>query len=686
MDGSDRSFADNFFDQAPAGLLSTDVDGIVRAANRTFLGWIGRTAEDVVGQFRFSDLLSGAGRMFFETHLSPMLRLDRGFREVALTLMGPDNTRLDVLVTATADADAIQFVVFEARQRRVYERELAALREVAETRSSWLRQVEGLASIGAWSIDLDTKEMTWSDQVFILHDLPIGALPTTGEALMFYLHEDRERVRRHLAQTRTTGLPFRFDAGLVTAKGRLRYVRATGELERWGGRPKRLVGVVQDVTEQHEAELQLWRSAHMDGLSGIPNRTLFQKRLREMIGAAGATGSVALLLLDLDGFKEVNDTRGHDAGDEVLRSVAGRLRSLFPELDCARLGGDEFAILLANTEDRSAVEARAEAILNAVRRGVPFCGDWVYVSGSIGIAYYPFDAATAEDLLRFADLALYAAKRSGRARTSSYSPNIGAQFTARRGAIEMVREAGLADGIVPAFQPCLDLADGRELGCEALVRLRTGGGELVGPSAFWAAMSDPESLRIIDDRMLILVTEQMAIWRGAGKDPGTVALNASEHTFNGGDYARTVLDRLEHLALPPSSLRIEVTETVFLGENSQAVEAAIAELARAGVSIALDDFGTGHASLIHLRDYPIDWIKIDRSFVSGMSLVGRSGTIVKAMIDLAHALDIKVVAEGIETEEQRAFLRGAGCDAGQGFLFSAARPVAASTGGRPPPA
>jgi len=669
----DRTFADAFFDQVPAGLLSTDMQGVIRAANRTLLAWIGRDAEDLVGQLPFSGLLSVAGGAYFETHLRPMLRLQGGFSEVALTLLGPEGTRLDVLVTATVDGDAVQFVVFGAKQRRDYERELASLREVAETRSSWLRQVEGLASIGAWSIDLDTNEMTWSDQVFVIHDLPIGTPPNLQDAFSFLLQEDRERVRSHIEQARSTGLPFRFNAGLVTAAGVQKYIRATGEVERWGGRPKRLVGVIQDVTEQHEAERQLWRSAHIDGLSGIPNRALFQKRLREMIESAGARNGVALLLLDLDGFKHVNDTLGHDAGDEVIRAVAGRLRSLIPELDCARLGGDEFAMLVKYQESPATIEATANAVLDAVRRGVPFCGEWVYISGSIGIAHYPADTSTAEDLLRLADIALYSAKRSGRSRASTYRPDIGAQLNERRIAIELVREAGLADRIVPAFQPLVDLGDGGEIGCEALVRLRAASGELTGPSAFWEAMSDPESLRLIDERMLDLVTEQMASWRNAGRNPGIVALNASEYTFHGRDFARTVLGRLESLGLPPASLRIEVTETVFLGENSKAVETALAELARAGVSIALDDFGTGHASLIHLRDYPIDWIKIDRSFVSGKSLVGRSGTIVKAMIDLAHALGIKVVAEGVENEDQRAFLQAAGCDAGQGFLFGAGK-------------
>lgn len=673
MDAPDRSFAEEFFDQAPAGLLSTDEAGVIRAVNRTLLDWVGGCGKDVIGQLSFPDLLSVAGRAYFETYLNPMLRFNGGFREVALTLLGPDGTRLDVMVTATSDAESIKFVVFEARQRREYERELTALKEAAETRNSWLRQVEDLALIGAWSIDLDTNAMSWSDQIFSILELPVGAAPSLSDAILFFREEDRKCVYRHVKQTRATGLPFRFDAGLVTAAGRIRYVRATGEIERWGGRPKSLVGVVQDVTEQHEAERQMWRSAHIDGLSGIPNRTLFHKRLRDMISASGPARGVALLLLDLDGFKDVNDTLGHDAGDEVIRAVAGRLRSLVPESDCARIGGDEFAILLATGPELPAIEAQADAILDAVRRGVPVCGDWVYVSGSIGIAHYPADASFSDDLIRFADIALYSAKRCGRARAVTYRPDIGRQLNARRVAIEMVREAGAASRIVPAYQALVDLSEGRQIGCEALVRLRSSNGELVGPSAFWEAMSDPESLRLIDERMLVLVTEQMASWRNAGKPTGIVALNASEYTFHGGNYARTVISRLESLNLPPASLRIEVTETVFLGDNSQVVEASIAQLAEAGVSIALDDFGTGHASLIHLRDYPIDWIKIDRSFVGGTSLVGRSGTIVKAMIDLAHALSIKVVAEGVETEDQLAFLQAAGCDAGQGFLFGAGK-------------
>lgn len=676
MRDAEHSAAGDLADTAPVGLLSTDVAGVVRMANRTLLGWIGREADEVVGRLRFSELLSVAGRVYFETHLATMLRLEKGFREVALNLQCRDGARLDVLVTASVnESGAVLLAVFEARQRRSYERELALLREAAETRSSWLRQVESLASVGAWSIDLDSGETTWSHQVFTLHDLPIGAVPCQNRTIAFFHDKDRERVQRLVQQTRETGLPFRFDAELITAAGRVRHVRAAGELERWGGRPKRIVGVIQDVTDQHEAEQQLWRSAHIDFLSGIPNRTLFQKRLCEMIATAGTERGVALLLLDLDGFKEVNDTLGHNAGDEVIRAVSSRLKTLVPELDCARLGGDEFAVLLATVRDLDEADALADAILVAIRREVAFGGERIFVSGSIGIAHFPEHAATAEELLRCADIALYSAKRSGRARRSVYRQDIGAIFGTRRSAVEMLREADRAGRIVPVYQPTVDLADGRPLGSEALVRIRSETGELIGPSAFSPALSDPDSARLVDERMLTMVTEQLARWRDAGQGHGVVAVNVSEYTFSLGDWGRRVLAQLDRLRLPPSVLRVEVTETVFLGDSAKAVEAALTELASAGVSIALDDFGTGHASLIHLRDYPIDWIKIDRSFVGGMSLSGRNGTIVRGMIDLAHALGIRVVAEGVETEEQRDHLRAFGCDAGQGYLFGAGRPA-----------
>lgn len=658
---------------APVGLLSTNADGLVRQTNRTLLAWINRGAEEVVGRTRFSDLLTTAGRVYFETHLAPMLHLEGGFREVALTLEGGGLSR-SVLVTANRIANITHFVLFEAEQRRGYERELDALRAAAETRSVWLRQVESLAEVGAWAIDLDTAVTTWSDRVFMIHDLPIGSPPSLDEAISFYRDEDRGRIRRNLEQTLQTGLPFSFDADLLTAKGRWRRVRATGELEQWGGRPKRVVGVIQDVTEQHKVGLELWRSAHIDSLSGVANRTLFQKRLRERIEEEASTtregAGLALLLLDLDSFKEVNDTLGHAAGDEVIRCIAARLEGLSPTVDCARLGGDEFALLMSTRSGASAVNALAASVLDEVRREIPIHGERIYVSGSVGTARYPADANTPEDLLRCADIALYTSKRSGRSRISAYSREIGSIFDTRRTAIDMIRQARLEGNLLPVYQPCVCLAQGRVIGCEALVRLRGQDGRLVEPAEFWPAMSDPESTRQVDMQMLRLVTEQMAAWRSAGYDPGVVSLNVSEFSFHDDEYVQAVIDVLTRHSLLPASLRIEVTETVFLSDSTKPVDAVIEKLVRAGVSIALDDFGTGHASLIHLRDYPIDWIKIDKSFVRDLPSAARSEAIVVAMINLAHALGIKVVGEGIETEAQRDFLRAAGCDVGQGYYFA----------------
>jgi len=544
---------------------------------------------------------------------------------------------------------------------------------VAETRNRLLLQIEKLASIGAWQLDLETKTLTWSDEVFRLHELPIGQLPSLDEALDFYPGASRDMVAKAIENTLKSGAPYCFESDFCTALGRKRRIRSMAEVEYKDGVAKTLFGVIEDVTHRHEVEQQLWKLAYLDPLSEIANRAQFQQRFAAKFAEAEkSNGELSLFLLDLDGFKEVNDSMGHQAGDEVIKAVAQRITEVAGrKAFCARLGGDEFAIL-TTVKSAEARKSLGNRILTAVRHPIAVGEQYALVSASVGVARYPHDAKTTSELLKSADMALYQAKKSGAGSVGVFSPDIGSIFDARRLAIDTVKRASIARRIVPFYQPKVCLATREVYGFEALVRIKNADGSITGPQDFWQAFSDAECSRYINQHMLRAISEDMAHWRSMGLDPGVVSINASEFCFQDGDYAERILSRLEEAGIPPEMFEIEITETVFLGESAKLVEAALRKLKEAGCSIALDDFGTGYASLTHLRDFPIDQIKIDKSFVSDLVSQSHSTVIVKAIVDLAHNLGMQVVAEGVESEGQYEFLRAIGCDSGQGYLFGKA--------------
>ncbi|MFN3672746.1 MAG: diguanylate cyclase domain-containing protein, partial [Bosea sp. (in: a-proteobacteria)] len=320
------------------------------------------------------------------------------------------------LVRLHANALALEAA---AKKQKRKNRELA-------TKNRLLLQIERMASIGAWSLDLETQRATWSDEIFALHDLPVGVPPTLEEALAFYPAEARALVQSHIAEALRTGEPFEFAVDFVTATGRSRSVRSAGQLECVDGAPARLVGVFQDITVRHEAQQRLWHAANMDFLTGLSNRAHFEKALVANLAAAEAGDStVTLLLIDLDGFKEINDARGHQAGDDVLKAVARQLLARAPQNSTvARLGGDEFAVIVPVTGRRPRHRAIARKVLNALKQPIMAMGESIPVSATVGVASYPDDAQHWKDLLRCADIALYNGKRRERGAVGCYAPEI----------------------------------------------------------------------------------------------------------------------------------------------------------------------------------------------------------------------------------------------------------------------
>lgn len=437
----------------------------------------------------------------------------------------------------------------------------------------------------------------------------------------------------------------------------------------------RVVGSMLDITARKVVEEELHRAAYHDPLTKLLNRAAYMDKLNGELSRAEAEGSsVGLIFADLNNFKSLNDSFGHAAGDELLREVADRLVHGLPVgASVARLGGDEFAIILPGLVDQDARTEAVQAVLAGLKAPYSIENTWVDVSFCAGAALWPRDAESITDLLRCADLALYAAKAEMPGTVRWFRPEMLVKSEKRRRMLDTARSALQDDRIVPFYQPKVCLRTGQIAGFEALLRWHDHRHGLQPPSAVAAAFEDVELVVQITNRMLDAVIRDRVAWRAIGIPVGRIAVNVSSADFRRHDLADRILGRLEAVELPPSCLEVEVTESVFLGQNIAVVRRELQTLRDAGVTIALDDFGTGYASLTHLQQFPVSVLKIDMTFIADIETP--RGAIVDALLHIAQSLQIVAVAEGVETNDQVNYLRAKGCDLCQGFLFS--RPVPA---------
>jgi diguanylate cyclase (GGDEF)-like protein len=427
---------------------------------------------------------------------------------------------------------------------------------------------------------------------------------------------------------------------------------------------------LQIALSNQDCDARLYRQAHFDSLTSLPNRVLFRDRLsQELASSTDGSPCGALLYVDLDHFKRVNDTVGHVAGDQLLTIVAQRLRSCVKDGDTvARLGGDEFTVILRQVPSAEAANEIAQRIIESLQRPVNIAGRDHQVRASIGITRFPEDGNTIDELLRNADLAMYQAKDSGRSRAVFFDSKLArasAQL-AESGLFRAVRRREFA----LYYQPQYALNNGELVGLEALVRWQHPREGLRFPKDFVPAAEQSGLIVEIGTWVLESACRQLALWRDEGIAPARLALNVSVQQLRAADFVSLVSDTLARMTLPPQSLELEVTESVFADDEARL---ALRNLAALGVRVALDDFGTGYSSLNYLRQHPVDAIKIDRSFMSEVPDNYQATTLLATIIDMAHALGKQVVAEGVETLPQLDYLRQRGCDVAQGFVL--ARPL-----------
>ncbi|WP_374675371.1 putative bifunctional diguanylate cyclase/phosphodiesterase [Ideonella sp.] len=454
-------------------------------------------------------------------------------------------------------------------------------------------------------------------------------------------------------------------------------------------------GIVQDVTERRRARDEIQRLAETDSLTELPNRAQLRKRTEQALFQAQRMGhQVALLYIDLDRFKNINDTLGHSAGDELLREVARRLKScvrhsakiiesekesIGPRAHRAlegvgRLGGDEFVALLPEVSDEAEAEAVGRRILDALREPVDVSGQECFATASVGIALYPRDGLDAQDLMRNADEAMYRAKEEGRNRLVVYSPQ-----GASRGREQLELETALhkaleRDELVLYYQPQVEASSGRMVGVEALMRWRRGE-QLVPPNEFIPLAEVTGLIVPMSEWVLREAARQAAAWREEFGFDGTVAVNMPYRMFVQKDMVELVEHAVRDHRLPHRMIQLEITEESLV-KDLQSIQPTLRRLNELGVQISVDDFGTGYSSLSRLTDLPISEVKIDRSFVKNMAVTHKGTAVARTIIALAQVLELRVIAEGVETEDQKAALVAEGCDLMQGFLYS--RPVPGS--------
>jgi diguanylate cyclase (GGDEF)-like protein/PAS domain S-box-containing protein len=424
----------------------------------------------------------------------------------------------------------------------------------------------------------------------------------------------------------------------------------------------------RDITQRKLAEQRIRHVAHHDALTGLPNRSLLRDRLAQALTRAHQRGElVAVLFINLDRFKTVNESLGHTEGDDLLRKVSARLRGCLRDTDTlARFGGDEFVAVIAGADDLP-VAVAVQKILQVSTEPYDVAGQSVVVTASVGVALHPADGRDPDTLLRNADAAMSAAKATGQGSFRFFTSDLNA-----RAHESLQIEAGLRAAIQTrsfqlAYQPKVDLATHAIRGAEALLRW-TYEGRSVPPSAFIPIAEETGLIVQIGEQVLEMACRQCALWRSQGLE-FPVAINLSPRQFRQQDLPATIARMLEQTGLPPHCLELEITESTFI-DDPEPVATDIANLRRLGVAISIDDFGTGFASLNYIRRFSFDVLKIDRSFIEGLPGEPGHAAIVEAVITLSNSLGIQVVAEGVETAEQVAVLSAYGCKLAQGYFFS----------------
>jgi diguanylate cyclase (GGDEF)-like protein len=567
------------------------------------------------------------------------------------------------------------------RQQDRLEKEVAKrTAELAKTNDE-LALAAKISTLGYWGYDVAKREFTFNDQYYSLHFATakqVGGYQMSYEdfASRFVHPEDTQRISDHIQlelDSNEADFVVETEIRTLCTDGSMRWMRIRFKsLIDDQGHKFKLTGVSQDITEKKRSEEMIWQQANFDPLTGLPNRRMFQDRLEHEIKKSHRDESpLALMFIDLDKFKEVNDTMGHDKGDILLTEAAQRIAGCVRESDTvARLGGDEFTVILSEIDDTKNIERIAQAIINALVAPFQLGEETAFVSASIGITLFPNDAANLEMLMSNADQAMYASKSAGRNRFSYFTHSLQEAALNRMHLINDLRGALSGDQFRLHYHPIVELSSGNICKAEALIRWEHPTRGLISPADFIFLAEESGMIAEIGDWVFKEAVREVHLLRTTYHPEFQISVNKSPIQFRNDDrYFQEWLPHLQKLGLPGNCITIEITEGLLL-DATVGVQTKLLDLRDAGIQVALDDFGTGYSSLSYLKKFDIDYIKIDRSFVRNLTATSDDMALCEAIIVMAHKLGLKVIAEGIETTTQRHLLAAAGCDFGQGHLFA----------------
>lgn len=545
---------------------------------------------------------------------------------------------------------------------------------------------QNIASLGNWDWDIDKNSVYCSPQMYRIFGFSSTEPAATYKTFLERVHQDEaDSVRDLVHKALQAKKPYSIDYRIVLPGGACRNVHEQADVvhdER--GNPVSMHGTVQDITERINAEEKIRFLAYYDGLTGLPNRQLFLEHFNQALFAAQRDDSkVALLYLDLDRFKRINDTLGHSAGDKLLKAIsiclADSIRSSDivakaclpgkPGVTLSRLGGDEFTILLTRLDEEEHAGRVAQRILDLLSQPVRVAGQEVYISGSIGITLFPSDGEDVDVLLRNADVAMYHAKESGRNSFQYFSEQMNQRTMEKLGIETDLKKALERDELLLYYQPQIDLLTGKVAGMEALARWQHPRLGMVPPAMFIPIAEEAGLIIDIGQWVLHEACRQAVQWQQAGFAPLRMGVNISSLQFKQQSLASLVHQVLQKTGFAARYLELELTESAIMQNVSQ-VNDTLIELKELGVNLSVDDFGTGYSSMSYLKRLPLDTLKIDRSFVMDITTDANDAAIIKAIIALAKSLGLKTIAEGVETAEQLAFLQEQRCDEIQGYFIS----------------
>lgn len=587
----------------------------------------------------------------------------------------------------------INWTVLVQRMRYI----LRAAKAFSELKRNQLRLIDAqkMANLGYWDWKVSEEKLYLSEQAAKIVGYPAESVQSAKDHLRLVHKEDRAFVREQLNAKVFGGEPWLLEYRVLTPAGEVKYIRNTGQISASDGeqKPSWFMGTVLDVTEQRSNEETIRKMAFYDVVTGLHNRTAFMEELKLLLNLHQRMGTMlAVLYLDLDDFKRVNDSMGHHIGDHLLKQFADRLTSALRSSDvaargdnphvAARLGGDEFTLLLSGLKGRNDAAIVARRILGILER--PFSLEMkvrgvtkiheIYIGASIGVAVYPNDGEDADELLKNADTAMYAAKRGGKNTFRFYVDEMNYRALEQIDMESSLRGALDNNEFSLDYQPQVDLRSGRVVGVEALLRWETPELGAIEPEIFIPLAENSGQITAISAWVLETVCTQIKQWQRQGLPAFRVAVNLSSLQFRHSQLETLVKKVLKESGVEPELLELELTESIMTDDVDRGI-ATLEALRAMGVKVSIDDFGTGCSSLTYLQRFPIDSLKIDRSFVRSLEDDGGGAALVNAIIVMGKSLGFAIVAEGVEEQVQLEFLREKGCDIAQGFLFS--RPMGA---------